>query len=119
MTVGAYDEGQPMSEDTPEYGHGREPGRPLEENLKARSTWMRLLFMIVMTVCYAVARLVIGVVVVLQFLHVLFTGETNPRLKDLGLSLARYDYQIVEYLTFNTETRPFPFDAEWPPAQRE
>jgi hypothetical protein len=108
-----------MSEQSSESSQGRPQGRPIEEHLKARSTWVRLLFMIVMTVCYAVARLVVAVVVVLQFLHVLFTGETNPRLKDLGLSLARYVYQIVEYLTFNTEVRPFPFDAEWPPATRD
>ena len=108
-----------MSDDHSESGSGHESSRPIEEHLKARSTWVRLVFMIVMSVCYAVARLVVGVVVVLQFLHVLFTGQTNPRLKDLGLSLARYVYQIVEYLTFNTETRPFPFDAEWPDARRE
>jgi hypothetical protein len=73
--------------------------------------------MIVMVLCYAVARLAVAVVVVVLFLYVLFTGEPNPRLKDLGLSLARYVYQIVEYLTFNTEVRPFPFDADWPPAR--
>jgi hypothetical protein len=56
----------------------------------------------------------VTVVVVVKFFHVLFTGETNPRLLELGRSLATYTYQIVEYLTFNTEVRPFPFDAEWP-----
>ena len=55
----------------------------------------------------------------LQFLHVLFTGQSNPRLKDFGLSLARYAYQVLEYLTFNTEVRPFPFDTEWPAPRRE
>lgn len=105
-----------MSEQTPE---SPPPGRPIEEHLKARATWIRLLFMIVMAVCYAVVRLVVIVVVVLQFCHVLLTGQPNPRLKDLGLSLARYVYEILEYLTFNTEVRPFPFDAEWPVARRD
>jgi len=108
-----------MSDQSSESPQGREQGRPLEEHLKARSTWVRLLFMIVIALCSAVARLVVTGVVVLQFFHVLFTGETNPRLKDLGLSLARYVYQVVEYLTFNTEVRPFPFDADWPPARRD
>ena len=105
-----------MSEQTPEFPP---PGRRIEEHLKARATWIRLLFMIVMAVCYAVVRLVVIVVVVLQFCHVLLTGQTNPRLKDFGLSLARYVYEILEYLTFNTEVRPFPFDAEWPAARRD
>jgi hypothetical protein len=85
-----------------------------ERHVKSRSTWLRLLFMIVMGVCYAVSRFVVGVVIVLQFFYVLFTGETNPRLKELGQSLATYTYQILQYLTFNTEQRPFPFDDGWP-----
>jgi Domain of unknown function (DUF4389) len=88
--------------------------RAFEQHIKSRSTWLRLLFMIVMAVLYAVARIVITVVAIVQFLYVLFTGETNPRLKELGSSLATYDYQIVRYLTFNTEERPFPFDTDWP-----
>jgi hypothetical protein len=93
-------------------------GRGFEEHLKARSTWLRLLFMIVIVVCHELARLVGFVVIILQFLHVLFTGQANPRLKDFGLSLAQYVYQVVEYLTFNTEVRPFPFDSEWPAPSR-
>jgi len=100
--------------------HSPDPdNEPLEEHLRSRSTWMRLLFMIAMVLCYAVARLAVAIVVILLFLYVLFTGRANPRLKDVGLSLARYVYQIVEYLTFNTEVRPFPFDADWPAAPRQ
>jgi Domain of unknown function (DUF4389) len=90
-----------------------------DEPYKSRSTWVRLVFMIAMVLCYAVARLAVAIVVILLFFYVLFTGQANPRLKDVGLSLARYVYQIVEYLTFNTEVRPFPFDADWPAARRE
>jgi hypothetical protein len=90
----------------------------LEQNLRARSTWLRLVFMIVIAICAEVARLVGGVIVLLQFLHVLFTGKPNERLLDTGLSLAQYFHQVVEYLTFNTEVRPFPFDAEWPAPRR-
>ncbi len=104
-----------MADEPPrDYASGP-PKRPaFEEHLKSRSTWLRLLFMIVMVVFYAVSRLVVTLVVVVQFLHVLFTGETNERLKHLGRSLAAYTLQILLYLTFNTEERPFPFDAEWP-----
>jgi hypothetical protein len=105
-----------MTDETPrDYAH--EPptgGHVFEQHVKSRSTWLRLVFMIIMWVLYEVTRLVTAVVVVLQFLHVLFTGETNPRLKDFGRSLATYTHEMVSYLTFNTEVRPFPFDAEWP-----
>lgn len=88
----------------------------LTKNLKSRSTWLRLFFMLVMALLYSVSRLVIGVVVLLQFFWVLFTGKTNEQLLKFGQSLATYTYQIVRYLTFNTEERPFPFDADWPTA---
>jgi hypothetical protein len=101
-----------------EPGDSSEKPSELEQNLRARSTWMRLVFMIAIAICHEVARLVGSVIVLLQFLHVLFTGKPNVRLLDAGLSLAQYVYQVVEYLTFNTEVRPFPFDAEWPAPRR-
>jgi hypothetical protein len=105
-----------MTEEEPsEYSHGQgRPGSTLEDNLRARSTWMRLLFMLVIVVFYAVSRIVVTVVVVVQFFHVLFTGQANEPLKRFGQSLSTYTYQMLRYLTFNTEERPFPFDADWP-----
>jgi hypothetical protein len=82
--------------------------------VKRRSTWLRLLFMIVMWVLFQVAEFVAGVVIVIQFLWVLFTGKSNAGLVEFGQSLSTYAYQVLAYLTFNTEQRPFPFDLRWP-----
>ena len=87
---------------------------PVKKNLRRQSTWLRLFFMLVVILLYWVARLVVGMVVLLQFFWVLFTGETNKSLERLGQSLATYTYQIIRYLTYNTEERPFPFDLDWP-----
>ena len=99
-------------EDTVEAS-SRETGQ-LEKNLKRRSTWVRLLFMAVLFAVYMITRIVFFAVIVFQFLWVLFTAETNKQLTGLGQSLATYTYQIMRYLSFNTEDKPFPFDAEWP-----
>mgnify|MGYP001406219941 CR=1 FL=1 len=56
----------------------------------------------------------IPAVVGIQFFHVLFTGDTNGQLKRFGHSLAIYSFEAVDYLTFNTEIKPFPLDAAWP-----
>lgn len=87
---------------------------PLAKNLKSKSIWMRLLFMLVVTFLYSVSRIIVGAVVVVQFFWVLFTRETNQKLLIFGRSLATYTNQIILYLTFNTEERPFPFDMDWP-----
>ncbi len=101
-----------MAEDASEAS-SNEPGQ-LEQNLKRRATWIRLLFMAVFVAIYMLTRIIFGAVVVFQFLWVLFTAETNKQLTGLGQSLATYTYQVMRYLSFNSEDKPFPFNAEWP-----
>lgn len=88
--------------------------RPIEENLKSRATWMRLLFMVISGILVSLATFVGTFVVVFGFLWLLVTGEINRSLQQAGQSLASYIYEIVRYLTFNTDERPFPLGGEWP-----
>ena len=109
-----------MSNDNPPVDHvvsGRDDGStPIEENIRSRSTWLRLLFMVAFWVIGTVATAVLTVVVVLGFLWVLFTGEKNGQLQQAGQVIAAYLYEIVRYLTFNTEDKPFPFGNDLPSA---
>lgn len=111
-----------MSDDNPPADHivvddksDAEPSTPaIEDNLKAKSTWMRLVFMLILCFLGWLATMVATVVVVLGFFWVLFTGEANKQLKGAGQGIAKYIYQIIQYLTYNSDERPFPFDASWP-----
>ena len=85
----------------------------IKENLKQQATWIRGLYMLLFCVFYSIAEVVLFAVVIFQFLLKLFTGETNLRLLKLGQSLATYIYQIIQFLTFNSDYLPYPF-AEWP-----
>ena len=85
----------------------------IKHNIKERKTWLRGLYMLVYIVCYSIAEIVLGVVVLFQFLLTLFTGRTNERLLKLGQSISTYVYQILQFLTFNDEYHPYPFGA-WP-----
>jgi len=86
----------------------------IEQNLKSRTTWLRLLFMCIYGMLAGLASMVATVVVALGFLMVLFTGEVNQELRQLGQGIASYLFQIVRYLTFNTDDKPFPFGSAWP-----
>lgn len=77
------------------------------------NTWVRLAYMFVFTLLLMAARLVITLVVIVQFLLVLVTGSDNENLRNLGQGLGKWVYQTVMFLTFNTDSKPFPFD-EWP-----
>lgn len=91
---------------------------PMEKNLTSRDTWMRFLFMVISAVLISITGVVGTVVVWLGFLWVLFTGETNRQLQTVGQSIAAYVYQIVCYLTFNSDEKPFPLGGEWPSGER-
>jgi hypothetical protein len=85
----------------------------LKTHLTAKSTWMRLLYMILFVVAFNVGELVAGVVVIVQFLFKLFTGQVNAQLLGFGHALAIYFRQTVAFLTYDSEDMPFPF-APWP-----
>ena len=95
-----------MTEETPQE---------TRKSIMDRSTWLRGLFMLIFAVAYGIAEILLLVTAVFQFLYLLVTGKTVERLLIFGENLGRYFYQIVRYLTFNTEQRPFPF-SDWPGA---
>ena len=85
----------------------------LKEHLTAKDTWIRGLYMLLFAVFLAVAKVVTGVVVVVQFLFSVFSGETNDNLRELGAGLSRFTYLVMMFLTYNSDDKPFPFQP-WP-----
>ena len=78
-----------------------------------KSVWRRGLMILIFAFCLGIAKFVMGAVVIFQFLNVLFTGQTNGNLLIFGQQLSRYQYQIMLFLTYNSEEQPFPVGA-WP-----
>lgn len=107
-----------MSENNPPFDHAVEDespaGKGVEDNLKSRSTWTRAVFMLICCVLVSLATMVGSFVVLLGFLWVLFTGEVNRQIREVGQSLAVYIFENVRFLTFNTDERPFPLGNDWP-----
>lgn len=96
-----------------------ESGRPIGENLKSKATWIRFLFMVICYMLAGIASFVGTFVIALGFLWLLFTGEVNRQIQQVGQSIAAYVYELVRYLTFNTEQRPFPLGGDWPSGKAE
>ncbi len=85
----------------------------LKSNLTNGQTWMRLVYMILFAVVFGVAEMVVAFVVLAQFAFKLFGGEANQHLAAFGDGLAQYFRDIVSFMTFHAEDKPFPF-APWP-----
>ena len=65
---------------------------------------------------FSVIFLAIAVVVIVQFLLKLATGEVHERLRTLGGALGTYVHQIIAFLTYHSEDMPYPF-GDWPDAE--
>ncbi len=90
----------------------------IKENIKAQDTWVRLIFILIYAVVLWATSFVLTLVVIFQFLTVLITRQTQENLLDFGEGLAEFVRQIISYMTFNTDDKPFPF-GEWPGPDRD
>jgi Domain of unknown function (DUF4389) len=81
-------------------------------NLKKTSTWRRIFFMLVLMLIFGTISPLLWVVIFLQIITTLITGGSNLHIHSFSRSLCTYLYHIALYLTFNTESLPFPF-ASW------
>ncbi|MDZ7748915.1 MAG: HAD-IA family hydrolase [Halofilum sp. (in: g-proteobacteria)] len=91
----------------------------LKARLTARDKWLRLLYIVVYAIMFQVAEIVLGVTVVVHFVWTLFTGAPNANLRDFGQRLAEWLRQAVEYVTWASDARPWPFGNPWPPQSPE
>ena len=84
-----------------------------KKNLTNPKTWLRLVYIILFAIAFNVAEVVIVAVVVAQFLFELITGQPNEQMRSLGRSLGGYASEIIAYLTYHSDDKPFPF-GPWP-----
>ena len=81
-----------------------------QDNYEGNKGWMRILFTALFWLAFYVTQAVILAVVIAQAAFVIFAGGPNHHLLVLGDRLTRYVQDILRFVTFNTDKRPFPFD---------
>ena len=80
------------------------------DNLRQPSVWIRVVFMLAFAVfLYLIIAPVILVLIIVQALFAVITGAENENLRFLGSALTVYVSQILEFVTYNSEIKPFPF----------
>lgn len=85
----------------------------VKRHIRQRSTWIRLIYMLILALAWTIAEFVFIAVAVLQFLATLLTGRPMDNLVHFGRDLAEYMAAIVRFETFVTEELTFPFTS-WP-----
>jgi len=86
----------------------------IKKHLTKTSTWIRAAFMLVLalilySLVYTPLQYVFIILVLFQLGSKLLTGELNENLLSFSKSLCLYIYQILSYLTYSTDKKPFPF----------
>ena len=85
--------------------------------LRPGETWLRLVVMLVyFFIVFYVVKFLIGTSMLFQFVLVVFRGSVNIRLKKFIADLNLFAYSVLQYVSWNTNQRPFPF-CDWPCAE--
>ena len=88
------------------------------DNLKQSSVWVRIVLMVAFAVVLYPVFLVLLVLMIAQVLFVIITGESNANLRSLGAALSTYIFQIVQFMSYVTDVKPFPF-SDFPKAEND
>ena len=81
----------------------------IKDNAKNTDTWLRGLFIVVFAVIFYFLIGLIWLLVIFQFVTKVITGELNGNLEQFSTKLTSYALQILHYITYQSEERPFPF----------
>lgn len=84
-----------------------------KDNIKSESFWLRSVFMVLFFVVYRIVDILVLLVSISQWLYVLLSGDANQGLRKFANGLSLYVAQIINYLSYNTEEKPYPF-SDWP-----
>ena len=80
------------------------------DNLRKPAVWIRIVFMVAFAVVlYLIIAPVILVVIMAQILFVFIAGSPNSNLRDFSIALVEYIFQILKFLIYATDNKPFPF----------
>ena len=78
--------------------------------IKRKNDWVRAIFMVIyLVILYMLFTLVVPLLVLVQFVSRLATGKANSSLSDAGAKLSDYTREIVRFISYKNDARPWPF----------
>ena len=84
-----------------------------KDNFLKQGKWIRLFWMLAFSFVYYLSMPVLWLIVSLQFLFVLITDKRSENISKVSLGFRNYMVQILDYLTYHSGEKPFPF-GEFP-----
>ncbi|MEN8208691.1 MAG: DUF4389 domain-containing protein [Candidatus Fermentibacteria bacterium] len=73
---------------------------------------IRGLFMIVFFIAARFVAVLVAFIALFQFICTLINRKPNDNVKDFGKDLSIYAAEIIEFLSYSTDRKPWPFSPE-------
>jgi hypothetical protein len=83
------------------------------ETIEREKGIARALFTLLYLIIGRVIAMVIFVIAITQFIYLWVSGEPNDKILQFSERLAEYSKQLVAYVGFNTDEKPWPV-GDWP-----
>lgn len=75
--------------------------------------WRRAGLIVLFAIVYGLSAYLLYLIVIVQIICAFFLGATNANIQEFSLGLRHYVGEIVDYVSYNSERKPFPF-SPWP-----
>lgn len=80
-----------------------------KDNFLKQGKWIRLFWMLAFSFVYYLSMPILWLIVTLQFLFVLITDKRSDNISKVSEGFRNYMVQILDYLTYHSGDKPFPF----------
>lgn len=88
------------------------------ENWKSEGFWIRTIYMMLFYGLLNLALMAVMLIVVVHWIATLVTGERLAPIRGLSAQLSTYIEDLIRFLTFQSQHKPFPF-TDWPSVKQD
>ena len=74
-----------------------------------KEAWMRIVVGVVSGIILSLWKTLVFVLSILNFIHTIFSGKRHKGLAEFCNLWTTQAYRFIRYMTFATNSRPFPF----------
>lgn len=85
----------------------------IETNEREKPGLVRALYILLYLIIGRFISMVLFVIAITQYIYYWLTGEPNEKILHFTEGLSEYAKQLVSYVGFNSDEKPWPF-GDWP-----
>ena len=85
----------------------------IETNEREKPGFARALYILLYLIIGRFISMVLFVIAITQFIYTWLSGEPNEKILQFTDGLSEYAKQLVSYVGFNSDEKPWPF-GDWP-----